>query len=120
MDRVNKKESSQSRRNKNKVISKKTERGFLNIFRLLNPMSIGAALIFCSWVTQNYFQAEWTSRREMMERYANLASHEMSRADQYFIMYMNEKKKHNPDPEILRNAGINYLALSMKVIEIHE
>jgi hypothetical protein len=74
--------------------------------------AIGAVLMFCSWICQNQFAAQFSEERQRLERTQLSIDLAQLRMEQWQVVYMQEKAKSNPDSKIL-------LAASFKALQAH-
>ncbi|MBA7657099.1 hypothetical protein ES703_65030 [subsurface metagenome] len=62
---------------------------------------LGSILVFASWILQNRFTADVMQERTRLQNSQTVIDLEQLRMEQWQIMYLTEKRKQNPDPEIL-------------------
>lgn len=78
--------------------------------------AVGGAILFVSWISQNYFIAE---RKDELA-YLNLAQTLISIEEGHFIewlaVYLVEQRKESPNPQILKDAALKAAQHQLNII----
>jgi hypothetical protein len=69
---------------------------------------IAALCMFASWLGQNIYQTEMSSRKSEIQTNSQFVSSEMSKALTWMLTFQTERRKEKPDPEIILNSATNY------------
>jgi hypothetical protein len=76
-----------------------------NTNRIITLKSIAAVLFLLSWISQNFIQANFSSQKREFEYDMAFISNEMSVITPWLILFNQERKRTDPDPEMIWNAS---------------
>jgi hypothetical protein len=79
---------------------------------------LAGVFMFVSWVGQNIYQSEISSKRLDVDRNAQFVTSEMSKVITWLLTFQSERKKKEPDSEIILNSAINYADTTGLIVKI--
>jgi hypothetical protein len=78
---------------------------------------LAAIFMFISWLGQNIFQNEMTSRNAQIQGDAQFINSEMVKVQNWLFMFQQERRKKKVDPEIILNSVVQYGETTRTIVE---
>lgn len=78
---------------------------------------LAAVLMFISWLGQNIYQSEMSSRKADIQANVQFVSSEMSKALTWLLTFQAERRKETPDPEVILNSAVGYAKTTQLIVE---
>src|SRR6266511_236711 len=78
-------------------------------FFVLTITFLGGAIIFTSWLIQNYYRSLWTEEIAYLEKTQFLIEIEELKASQWQIQLHLESKRQPPNKSLYSSAAYNYI-----------
>jgi hypothetical protein len=88
--------------------------------QVINVRNIGMVLIFFSWLSQYYYYADYSSKRAELEYDMTFIANEISIITPWLIAFNLERKKGNPDEEVIWNSSRQFVLRVAEILKVAE
>ena len=78
--------------------------------------ALGGAILFVSWITQNYFIAERKDELAYLNLSQTLISIEEGHFSEWLAVYLVEMRKESPNPQILKDSALKAAQHQLNII----